>query len=453
MPPEILSRIARGVLDDRAENASSVIPLTHVCRYWRESIVSAPENWALISSRSKDLTALSLERSKEAPLQIYLDMDQVRETPKFVDLITPYIHNAETLEFVNLKTVDDLKRTLPNFPRTMPNLRSLDLSIQEDSPDWDPTIDPFGLFSPSLRHLLLYDIPLYPSFLNLKTLTEFTLHDYNFNLHLDTLLTILEENCSLERVFLWIWFMDPSLLDSRRRALVGNQLRHLSVTYHNVGDARALISRIPLHRGAILEIDSLDRSAELNDLLSGISTAHLGNLASPTRMESYERNIRLLGPNGEFSFHSLSVLEMPFVRPFPLSLTSVREMHLGCPEQRASTITPRAFHPSPFPALEALAIKNDTNVLVTLSVLLSAPASSPSLKTLAFLDCNLSGDFMEELTRFVSNRKKTPSAWLHRVVIIHSGERFPSAASICALGKHVPVVDVRFGTKLPVDLV
>ena len=453
LPPEILSRIARGVPDNCAQDARPIIPLTHVCRYWRESIVSAPENWTLISSRSKALTALSLERSKEAPLRMYLDMEQVRKTPGFVRLIDPCVHNAEALEFVNLVTIDDIKRTLSDFPRTTPNLQLLDLSLRRVSPDWDSTVDPFGLFSPSLRHLLLYDIPLYPSFLNLKTLTEFTLHNYKFALPLDTLLIVLEENRSLERVVLRICFMNPSLLNSQRRAPIRNQLRHLSVTYYNVEDARALISHIPLHRGAILEIDSRDKGAGLKVLLSGISTTHLGNLAAPTYMESDERGIRLRGPNGEFIFHGLSVSGMSFIRPFPLSLASVREMHLECPGQQASTTDPRVFHPSPFPALEALAIKHDTDISATFSALLPTPASSPSLKTLAFLNCDPSKDFMKQLTRFVSNRKKTSSAWLNRVVIMHSGEIFPSAASIHTLGKQVPVVDVRFGTKLPTDLI
>lgn len=59
---------------------------------------------------------------------------------------------------------------------------------------------------------------------------------------------------------------------------------------------------------------------------------------------------------------------------------------------------------------------------------------------------------MEELTWFASDRKKTSSTWLHRVVIVHWEGKFPSIASIRKLEDHVPVVDVRIDTKLPVDL-
>ena len=60
---------------------------------------------------------------------------------------------------------------------------------------------------------------------------------------------------------------------------------------------------------------------------------------------------------------------------------------------------------------------------------------------------------MEELTRLASNRKNTTSTWLHRVAIINSKGILPKFASIEALRKHVPVVDVQIGDKLPADLI
>lgn len=74
------------------------------------------------------------------------------------------------------------------------------------------------------------------------------------------------------------------------------------------------------------------------------------------------------------------------------------------------------------------------------------------MKTLAFLDCDLDEGFMEKLTWFVCNRRNTASAWLYRVVIVNSKGNLPSVDSIDALGKHVPVVDVRVGKELPSDL-
>ncbi|KAF9777977.1 hypothetical protein BJ322DRAFT_987173, partial [Thelephora terrestris] len=68
MPPEILSQVARYLIKDKNVDAISIVPLTHVCRYWRESIISTPSNWTLISNKNKDMTAACLQRAKAAPL-------------------------------------------------------------------------------------------------------------------------------------------------------------------------------------------------------------------------------------------------------------------------------------------------------------------------------------------------------------------------------------------------
>lgn len=370
-----------------------------------------------------------------------------------MDHLAPRIHNVESLEIRNLVTVDDLQQTFPNFPRTMPKLRELDLSLSRTSPDWDSSTDPFEPFPSTLTRLFLYDIPLYPSFLNLRTLTEFTLHNYKFDLPLDTLLTIIEENRSLERMSLSISFTKPSLLDSQRQVSIVNQLRHLSITYYCANAAGALISRIPLPKGANLEIESRDRRTGFGELLSSVSTTHLGNLASPTYMESDGTGIRMSGPNGSFSLICQVTMRIALPGLPPLSFANIRELHLKFPRKLGSVANLRRFHLPSFPALEALAVKYDTNLSSTLSTLLLAPASPPSLKTLAFLDCDLSAGFMKRLTRFASDRKNTASAWLHRVVIVDSSGELPKVALIHTLESHIAVVDVRFGTKLPTDLV
>ena len=456
LPPEILSRIAQCSLDKTSVDARSIVPLTHVCRYWRESIVSAPENWTLISNSRNGLAALSLERAKAAHLEVTIDACQFRADPGSFRLIIPHLKNIGTLFVCDLPGIEELTRALPNFPRSTPNLRSLTLLCTYSSAEWDPFIDPFKSLPPTLKCLSLFKIPLYPSLLNLKALTDLTLRNHWFDVHLDTLLDFLEQNRSLETATLDVRFTDHPLRYSRRRAPVKNRLRHLSVSCNNPMNAKALVSNIALQRGAYLEIISLDQNTGLNDILSDISTTHLSNLPSPTHMEyqSYPRGIRLLGPNGGFSFSCLPSSSTPFVE-FPLlSLAKVRELRLrhSLPERLRSSLDPPVFHLSSFPILETLAVECDTDLSDFLSPLLSNPSSSPSLKTLAFLNCAVTKGFMKELTQFAADRKNTTSAWLYHVVIVGQGGNFPTGTSILELGKHVSVVDVRFGTKLPTDL-
>lgn len=455
LPPETLSHIVQHVPHEKARDTRSIIPLTHVCRYWRRSIVSTPGNWTFISSRNKDVAALSLQRAKAAPLQINLDMDQVRKNPGFSDLIAPYIRNTETLHVCCLLTTKELMQTLPNFPRSTPNLRSLSLFPELRDAEWDLFTDHrFGPLIPTLTHLSLMNIPLYPAFLHLKTLTDLTLRYLRFNLHLDAFLDFLEGNRSLERATLDIQFTQPSLRHLRHRVAIRNRLRNLSIYSANETDNNPLISNIALQRGAHLEITLYDMTKGLDEVLSYIYAARLSNLESPTFMEYHPEESRILlhGPNGSFSFETLVSLECPFSDSPILPLTNVRVFRIRRTLKSDPFARPIAFPPSSFPALETFGVESEVTVSHLFSALFSNPSSCPSLKTLAFLDCHVDDGFMEELTRFSSNRKRTTSARLHRVVIVDSKGILPRFASIDALGKHVPIVDARIGKELPADL-
>ena len=452
LPPEVLSQITRCLLQkNNAPDTRHVIPLTQVCRYWRESIISVPANWTLICNINKGLTALTLQRVKEASLKVHLDAGI--GDPGSFDLLAPYAQNIDTLWITGPTTIEKLRRALPNFPRSTPNLRSLSLNSVGH---WDQSIDPFESLASTLEYLEFFDIPLYPSILRLRSLTEFSYFIYEFDLHLDTLLDFLEENHMLERVTLDVRFEQASLDSSRRQITIGNRLRYLSIYCRGAVNSQAIISHIALQRGAQLDITT-NSSGGLNDILSRVSTTHLLNLPSPIfiKYRTCPRSIRLFGPNGKFSTQSPFVLSegSPFIEFPVLPLTNVREFRLvhRTPEKASHPLRPLVFDQSPFPALEILTVNCETSVSHLLSALFSNPPSPPSLKTLAFMDCNLTEDLMEELTQYASKRKDTTSARLHKVLIVHPDGVFPSITAIHKLGKHVPVVDVRIGTKLPTD--
>jgi len=142
LPLEIVSRIAQSVLHcDPDQDARSIIPLTHVCRYWRESIISNPENWTnIISDNSGKLVALNLERAKAAPLDVHLFMHST--TPGFFDILTRHIQNIGSLRVYSISVIEDLTRRLPNFPWSMPTLQALELHGSNGG-DWDRSVDPF----------------------------------------------------------------------------------------------------------------------------------------------------------------------------------------------------------------------------------------------------------------------------------------------------------------------
>jgi len=426
-----------------------IVPLTHVCRYWRESIISAPQNWTLISIPRLGLTALSLERSRVAPLHIDFDMSFRTRAPMFCNLIAPHIQRIKTLRVSEIPTIEGFKNAFPNFPRSMPNLQSLDLARTEDEgvPDWDSSIDPFGSLPNTLTSLVLDDIPLYPSFLKIRTLTVLGLRYSEIQPALDSLLDLVEDNCSLESVDLRINFHNSPSSSSQPRSPTTNRLRHLSVSCWDVTTARTLISNIPLQRGAHLEIAFRNEEIglDLKNILSGIPLAHFPNLPSSTFMEytpcnqvPSSRAIRLIGPNGSFSYYHDCSLETHFTEFSALPLTNIRELHLVYGE------LPITFDTLFFPALETLTLKCITGASRLFSTWLSDPSLFPSLKILGFLECVITEEFMDELTRFASSRKNTASAWLQRVTIVRRGGKLPSTASIRELERHVSVVEARF---------
>ena len=103
-----------------------------MCQYWRESIISAQENWTLISGCGIGLAALTLERSKLAPLHLRLD-SSLSSRSMFRKTIIPYVQKIEVLQFEELRKFEDLILVLPNFPQSTSNLRSLKLAAHDDN--------------------------------------------------------------------------------------------------------------------------------------------------------------------------------------------------------------------------------------------------------------------------------------------------------------------------------
>ena len=385
-------------------------------------------------------------------------MDHIKKTPMFSKIINPYIPNIKAVYFSGIRSVQELETAIPGFPQSTPHLRSLTLHPPRcgwyvpDGGSLEPgAVDLFESLAPALRCLKLSFFPLYPSFLRLRALTVFALRSYGLDIRLDILLDFLEENRSLECATLDIGFKVDSLCRSKRRAPIVNQLRHLSIANPAKKANRALISRIGLQRGAHLEIPARFAGNWLHILPTIPTATQLLNLQFLTFMECRPSPgiIRLSGPSGSFSCKDVCSDNKLFAAISALPLSNVREFRLIHNQLNKGS---EKFDPTLFPALETFAVTREIFVSVLLSTVFSNPSSPPQLNTLAFSNCNLGGDFMEELAQFASNRKETSSAQLRRVVIVDSRGNLPSVSSIEELEKHVPIVNVSLGKELPTDL-
>ena len=101
------------------------------------------------------------------------------------------------------------------------------------------------------------------------------------------------------------------------------------------------------------------------------------------------------------------------------------------------------------PALEALALSQTPLSPGLLSALAEEPPLCPSLKTIAFFDCDVTEDVIKELGAVLAQRRNSTAARLYRVVIVNATRALPDLQLIHQLQKLVPCVDVRIGSELP----
>ena len=452
LPPEIISHVVQYIPEESARDPSSIIPVTHVCRHWRDSIVSTPNNWTRISSERIGLAELSLERCGVGSVEMWFDISQAGITPGFFDSITPHLQNTRVLG-VKCSPTKNPSQTLQKILPLTPNLQSLSL-LDCGGNSFNRPKDPCGQLTSSLNCLDLSGTLLYPSLLGLRTLTSLKILDHSARLHLDTLLDFVEENRALEYANLNILFNIPSLQNARPRLPIKNRLRNLSIAFECTPN---LLSKIAVQEGAHVYLHLLGKQMEY--LPPFVSMGPLSNLRSPTCMkycpdEVSTRTTRLLGPNGSFSLKVYASRGTLF-EEFPLlPLSDIRTFHFDhrSPGSSQPRPTPTVPLPLSFPALETLVIERATDVSLLLSSFFSNQSSTPPLRTLAFFDCQIGEGFMKELTRFSSDRKNTALVRLGRVVIVNSNGQLPHAALIDELEKHVSVVDVRVGWELPPDL-
>ena len=77
LPPETLVNISEFVVEPRTrESMSEIVKMTHVCQYWRSTLISYPRLWSSVFVRTdrKDFAAACLERNREAPLTVHVDL-------------------------------------------------------------------------------------------------------------------------------------------------------------------------------------------------------------------------------------------------------------------------------------------------------------------------------------------------------------------------------------------
>ena len=77
LSPGTLVKVSEFVADPRTrESVFEIVKMTHICQYWRSTLTSYPHLWSSIFVKDdhKDFVAACLERSREVPLTVRLDL-------------------------------------------------------------------------------------------------------------------------------------------------------------------------------------------------------------------------------------------------------------------------------------------------------------------------------------------------------------------------------------------
>ena len=450
LPPEIIALCAAFVphTDPRP-----IVSLTHVCRYWREAITSNPGSWTLIGSDWKELVPLCLERAGAAPLTANIWVSDIKEDGDFTQALLPHVPRISHLSLRGYPFIRKLEAVLPNFfASPMLNLTSLELDQDGESANLfpskeAPTPQLFQNVS-KLKSLHLSGIPLYPVLHNIESLVELKLAGYRFPFQ--EFIGFLESNPNLEILDLDISFPSTPALTAPERCVSFPRLRRLSLDCEFPINTRVLLSCLSLPRGVKIEVRHPDW--DTHDLASFLPcpSTHIQDLLAPITTIKHSPSpgwLHLSGNNGSFSFYSQKTLKRLYEEFTLFATTAVREFHLPLGNQaRLSWALER------LPALETLIITGGRLGPEFLSALAGEPVLCPSLNTIAFLDCEVTGEAVCGLEGILAKREHSTAARLHRVAIVNRTVDLPNQRLVSQLQKFVPRVDIAVGDELPDSL-
>ena len=452
--PEVIALCAAFVSDT---DPKPIIPLTHVCRYWRRAIASSPGKWASIDSEWKRLVPLCLERSAAVALSIRISVSDVEGDEDFLQALIPHASRISGISLTEYSSIESVTDDLPGlFTSPMPLLTSLELE-QTDQPteafpsDEASTPPVFRNLS-NLRTLHFVRTPLYPAVFSITSLVELKLVNYTSPFHFGEFIEFLHSNQSLEVVILDLQFSEGSRQIAPERKASLPQLQCLVFTCGSATDARMLLSWVSLRRGSHITIrgSQSNSSADLASFLPSPPTS-IQELLTPITAIKYcsSRWLHISGGDGQLSFQSPETAIPTLYDGLDLFVTgAVREFHIKTYALDSSgTFLSRPLER--LPILEALVFLETHLSPGSLSALAKEDPLCPSLKTIAFFDCEVTEGVIKELERVLTKRRDSTAARLYRVVIVNIARTLPSLQSIHRLRKLVPRVDVGVGDELP----
>jgi hypothetical protein len=189
LPPEVLSAIPTHW---PADSQTDLIRATHVCRYWRTTLIASPSLWNVIKSGNEARMRACIYRSQLYPLSLDI------EHPGQEDVLSDAVSFRLKSLTLNLPMAN-LTKPLGRLVSPTPTLEDLSITVT-DSGDYRPTLKTGDFFALSKLHLN----GVLPQLLHLPIPNLSILHLENLQgrPHMPDLLRFLERAPWLEELLL-----------------------------------------------------------------------------------------------------------------------------------------------------------------------------------------------------------------------------------------------------------
>ena len=297
VPPDVLAMIPTYWED--SEGDMGLIRLTHVCRSWRETIMSRPLLWTRLDCTSVGKTKLYIERSKSCPLEICIRpaRNAFYREQAFI-LAIQHIDRLRTLS-VSGNPREVLPVLVKHFSRRVPLLNVLNINLV-----YPASIPPSSLFDgdlSSLRELSLTRVIMPLPWSDLSSLTTFNFcHVPKDVILLSQLLDFFESVPRLRHIRLHNSIPNSSDAPTERVVFLP-RLKDLSIIAqppHSI-----LLNHLSVPVGALLRLEFTFSSGESPiPSYSPKSLENLENLSHITATNLFfgleRRSVWLNGPSG-----------------------------------------------------------------------------------------------------------------------------------------------------------
>jgi hypothetical protein len=316
-----------------------LITMTHVCRSWRNVLLSTPSLWTQLDFATRDSKQAIgfLRRSGDLLLDVSEYLQDDHNVEPFLSTTLRNIHRLQRLDLNSC--LQNLERVLTQFMRPAPELKHLQIANDPNITDRDMKLPRtiFGGRLPKLTSLSLMHFRTNLRDLNLPSLTQF---DFTTGTKISVRdLTSFFERCpSLELIKLYLSYESqlPTTPPQKRIRLPALKELRLDQTASASGVLDHLI--LPKCTEVLLKGlftgDKFDQYGNPAARIHPSSIDHLPVMRGITKAVATPNSCVFSGPNGNLRFWCFDGARKDFDGEFfssfsPISISEIRELWVG----------------------------------------------------------------------------------------------------------------------------